>query len=103
MEKFLLFLLASVGLTQIIIDSKIMQGFRDLMKKVLSEYWYTLFECYMCCGFWTGIFCGTMLYFEATWSGIAFLLCCGFASSLASTVYSAAMNWVESMTVLGGK
>jgi hypothetical protein len=96
----LFFLLASVGLTQIIIDSKIMEGVRNYMKKVLSEYWYTLFECYMCCGFWSGVFCGLVMFFDCTWSGAGVILLAGFAGSLASTFYSALMNIMDGLTVL---
>ena len=97
MEKFLLFILASVGLTQVIIDSKIGEWFRNLMKKLLSEYWYTIFECYMCCGWSSFLICSIPFYFEVSWWTIGVMLSCAFAGSVVSTAYSTVMNFIEAL------
>ncbi len=56
--NFILFLLAVIGMTHILVDGSIFKPVRDWLKTLLPSSFYTLFECYMCMGFWCGLFLG---------------------------------------------
>ena len=64
MINLILFLLASAGLTTILIDSSIVDPLRTRLEKVLPTKLYSMFQCYQCMGFWTGVVCGSSLLFE---------------------------------------
>jgi hypothetical protein len=58
MVDFLLFALATIGLTHIIADpASIAVPFRNFTAKWLPTL-DSLLGCYQCCGFWVGMFCG---------------------------------------------
>lgn len=83
MEFLLLFCLASVGLTAILVDGVIFaqvrnwvaqeaQARRDQRPKTkkssksgsqssVFEFIESILSCYQCCGFWSGLFCGIFL------------------------------------------
>ena len=79
MVDFLIFCMATVGLTAILVDGKIFAPFRErLEKRVLEQeerqqangriirrswsgFLLGIITCYQCCGFWSGLFCGLFL------------------------------------------
>jgi len=89
MVDFLIFCMATVGLTAILVDGKIFAPFRERLERrvhVQDEYqeaniarggkgalrpatrrrtWsgflLDILTCYQCCGFWSGLFCGLFL------------------------------------------
>lgn len=84
----ILTLLATIGLTHIIVHGKIMER----PKKIL-EKWPTLLylaNCYQCSGFWVGVVCGAI-------SGAAWYeaLLYGGAGSFLSTFAVAVLNRLE--------
>lgn len=84
MINFLIFCFATIGLTNIIVDSSLFEPVRKHLKSWLSAAIYELFECHQCCGTWCGFLCGGILI---SWNPII-MLTCGFAGSfLASTHY----------------
>lgn len=84
-----LILLACFGLTTILVDSKIMDSFREWAGQV--EFFKSLLACAMCTGFWVGLYFSIMLFFLLTlgnigvslWilKGVFYLLTLPFASS----------------------
>lgn len=84
MFPFCLFVLASVGLTAILVDGKIFSSFREkLIHRAdflrsrrerlnlqptfnFTEYFEGILTCYQCCGFWSGLFCGLFLLTTAS-------------------------------------
>ncbi|MGL6226082.1 MAG: DUF1360 domain-containing protein [Thermoguttaceae bacterium] len=76
MCSFLLFCLATVGLTAILVDGTIFAPFRERLAaesqflqekrreknlpehKSFKEILHNILSCYQCCGFWSGLFCG---------------------------------------------
>ena len=80
--ELLYFVLASYGLTFILVYGKIFEDLRPA--KDYSKKWNTLFHCPLCVGFWTGCFlflinAGTELFtFDYT---IANFFICGWISS----------------------
>lgn len=59
--NFLLFCLAAIGFCHIIIDGSISVRPKAWLKKKLPADIYSIFECYQCCGFWTGVISGLVL------------------------------------------
>ena len=87
-----------MGFTAILVDSSIMQSFRDLMFKTLPESVYKVFECYQCMGFWSGVINGAILILPYKIGSVdsPLLLVCGgltilFVSGCAGSVLS--MFW----------
>ena len=91
MTPFLLFVLSSVGMTFIIVDSTIMEPVRLRLKQILPEYIYKVFECYQCSGFWCGIISGLILLTH----NIFELALCGCAASFLSVLCANILNYLE--------
>lgn len=96
MATFLLFVLATLGLTNILVHGKIMDnlGIRPWLKKNLSDDWYELFECYECSGWWAGLFMGLLLI---SINPLVFIPC-AFAGALLGHFYSAIYYLIQSKT-----
>ena len=58
--NLVLFLLAVVGLTHIVVDSEISEPVHKWIEP-RSPWLADLMDCYQCCGFWCGIGLGLML------------------------------------------
>jgi hypothetical protein len=103
----LLFCLATIGMTHIIVDGSILQGFRDFMQKALPEKLYEVFTCYQCLGFWCGLFVGYFilvrpcLLTDASWlTAIIWTFICGCASSFLSPWAAIYLNVLETKIVI---
>jgi hypothetical protein len=58
-----LFFFATIGLTNILISSEIMEPVDAWAKRWLPKsIYHAIFECYQCCGFWSGVFMGILLF-----------------------------------------
>ena len=104
MTDFILFLLATIGLTNILVDGKIAQPIRDFLKEppnwVPFKAWtctpiYEMLSCHMCCGTWVGVLCGCLIYDD-----FAHILLCGFAGSFAAMFSAMIMNLIEAKTIV---
>ena len=60
----LIFVFGVVGITHIIVDGDIFQPVRDFWDKIMPEYIAKLIHCYMCAGFWVGIFAYWLLFYS---------------------------------------
>jgi hypothetical protein len=96
MSNFLLFATAAIGMTHIIVDSSILEFFREAYKKVVPEKFKSLVDCYMCCGFWCGMFCAWAVYSPSWWT----VLVGGFAGSFLANFAATFLNWVEAGTIV---
>lgn len=83
MINFLLYCFATIGLTNIIIDSSIFEPFRNFFKLILHEKVYEFFECHQCCGTWCGFLCGYALISH----NLAVAIMAGFAGSFLASFY----------------
>lgn len=92
----ILFLLGAVGMSHIIIDGSIFDLPRTFLKRILPNYLHNLFECYMCCGFWCGIF---MSYFFLKQVDFFYIFSCGCTISLLSHFHATILNYLESFSV----
>ena len=82
MVDFLIFCMATVGLTAILVDGKIFAPLRERLehrvhaqeerreasiarggkkRRTWSGFLFEIITCYQCCGFWSGLFCGLLL------------------------------------------
>lgn len=102
--NFLLFCLSSIGMTHIIVDGTIFQGFRDLMQKILPEAIYEIFKCYQCAGMYVGLFSGYFLLVHALdvaiWLQIIFTFLCGCAGSFLSQWGAIYLNVLEAKMIV---
>ena len=102
-----LFCLATIGMSHIIIDGSILQGFRDLMEKILPEKLNEIFKCYQCCSMYTGLFCGYFILIkplDISWKlTIILTFLCGCASSFLSPLAAIYLNVLETKMVIEDK
>lgn len=59
--NFLIFVLASIGMTHIIVEGYIFTPIRELLRDWLPDTIFYMFECSQCIGFWVGLFCGWVM------------------------------------------
>lgn len=92
------FALATVGLTNIIVDpATIMKPFRDFVDARMPKFVSNLFSCYQCSGTWVGFLCG---YIIVSHEPLTVFLC-GMAGSYLSTMSAAYMNYLEAKSIIG--
>lgn len=94
----LFFLIATPGLTNIMVHGKIMDviGLRPWLKKHMSAEWFQLFECYECSGFWAGLACGFLLWPTNHFLPLWTIPLWGFAGSITSAMVKLVSDWIES-------
>lgn len=100
--NIILFALAAVGMTHIVVDGVILEGMRNWLQRHLSERVYQVFECYQCAGFWCGMIAGyfTVAMFMPWWTQAPITFFCGCAGSYLSAVAAIHMNVLETRTVI---
>lgn len=97
----LLFILACIGLTHILVDSRLFEPVRNWIIEKKFEFLANILSCYQCCGVYSGFFLALICdplggYAEWGWFGYftqAFLW--GFASSYLSMLAAALMNYLD--------
>jgi hypothetical protein len=94
MVEFLIFIIASAGLTHILVDSEIMEPIRVRLELFLPSKIYRVFECHQCTGFWAGILVG-ILTFWTLWPVELFL--CGLMGSYIGLFSSAVIVGLDSI------
>lgn len=94
--NLILFLMATVGLTNIMVFGSIFNSLRHHMRKALPAHIYELFECYQCMGTWVGAGCGYVLMTHDA-VGVAM---CAFAGSFAAHYAALAQEWLEANSVV---
>jgi hypothetical protein len=102
--NFALFVLATIGMTHIIVDSSIFSPVRSLLEKILPSYVYKVFECYQCSGTWCGFFIGwTLLVYPFDFdlvTKIGIVFSCGCAGSFLSTLAATFLNYLEARSIV---
>lgn len=99
MMNFFIFLLACVGMTNVLVHGKILDVIKIFGKSLRG--WLTtpkflaeMLGCYECAGFWVGIILGSIYSNSFSWD----ILFYGFASSLVSQFYSEIIYLIRSKT-----
>jgi hypothetical protein len=88
MFELVLFALASVGMTAILVDGAIFERPRQWLFQrycPTARFLTGILTCYQCCGFWCGLFCGTVLFHHTL--SLPKLLLCGFAGSVLAHLF----------------
>jgi hypothetical protein len=94
MTSLLLFVLAVIGMTNILVDSRLFEPVRCWLQKVLPTKVYEVLECHQCTGFWTGMICGLILLSFNPFIVFA----CGCAGSFVSAFAYILMEFILSKT-----
>lgn len=103
MASFMLFAFATIGLTFIMLHGDDPTGFlAEKRGEILggddTTRLYKLFTCSQCMGFWSGAFCGILLFSELNLYGLMLVLASGFAGSGLATTYDKVVALIESYT-----
>jgi len=102
MTDILLFVFSVIGLTHIVVDSKIFNYPREWTKK--QKWWIfkkasEAIECYQCSGFWCGLFCGFIFVSPASiFTSVLWVLLSGFAGSFLAQWGANYLSYLESQT-----
>jgi hypothetical protein len=110
----LLFIFAVIGMTHIIVDSELFEGFRDFVQRKASPVCYEgtpwfwgkfakIVTCYQCCGTWCGFFCGFLFsphFSENIFWNILIILCSGFAGSFLAQWGAIYLEKLQAQTVV---
>lgn len=80
--NFILYCMATIGLTNILLDSNLFAPVRDFLQKHLPTKVYEVFECHQCMGFWSGLLTGFILITSNPFQ----VFLCGCAGSFLSTI-----------------
>lgn len=97
MIALIMFLLATIGMTNILVHGKIFDVLQ-IGSKSVREWMKTpaftseLLDCYECTGFWAGLFCGTLFFWSDWW----FILPAGFVGSVVAQTYTDLMYLLRS-------
>jgi hypothetical protein len=75
--NFILFCMATIGLTDIVLESNLFLPVRNSLKSFLTSNIYEVFQCHQCMGTWVGFLIGYLLLPH----NFATVLACGFAGS----------------------
>lgn len=94
-----LFVFGVIGMTHIMVDSDMpfLLWFRNKVDKYLPTKWSKIVHCYVCQGFWCGLFCGWAAFTGITWVQI---LLAGCAGSLLANFMAIYMNYLEAKTII---
>lgn len=93
--QIMLFIFSTIGLTHIVVDGKIFEPIRNIAHRVLPNFLSYLFSCYVCSGFWIGMFCGWACFTKINeWQ----ILMAGFSSSFLANFAAMVFNLIESHT-----
>lgn len=118
--EIMLYIIGVIGLTHILVDSKIMQSVREwfqepycpsMMKclKMLFTHplvWLTdyvikpigqIISCYQCCGFWAGLVVSWLVITNVTFCQ---MIAAGFAGSFLANAAAIYMNYLEAQTIV---
>jgi len=97
MESILLFVFGAIGLTHILSDSDLFHPVRERIGENKNLQWlYKLINCHQCCGFWTGLLVGLLIFgFNPP-----VVLVCGFASSFLARLGANYLEYLESLTTI---
>lgn len=96
-SSLILFSLAVVGMTNIIVDpATIMKPLRDLLENKGPKWLNKLVSCYQCTGTWVGFLCGYLLISQKPFE----VFMCGMAGSFIATISATYMNYLEVQSIV---
>jgi hypothetical protein len=100
MFDLLLFIVGVIGITHIVVDSKITAPIRDWLSNpnrfIIFKFLHSMMTCYQCAGFWCGLLCGLTLREANYWH----VLIAGGAGSFLSSLAAAVLNYLEANAIV---
>lgn len=100
MLNLIIYILSTIGMTHIIVDGSIMEGFRSIFKKITNRLKLTtlsgLVDCYLCAGTWCGFLMGYIWISKTPLEVFA----CGCAGGFLANFAAALINWIEASTLV---
>lgn len=97
-SMLLFFAFVTIGLTNVIVESTILNPIREWWKKNTSEFFADAIECHQCVGWWSGLL-SSVLFFEFTFDFILIALGCAFAGSFISSFEKVVRNYLVETTI----
>ena len=97
------FCLATIGLTQLIVESYIFNIPRDWLKRKLPDYVAKVFDCHQCSGTWSGFILGCLILTNSNWglfTNIAIILASGCVGAFLGTWSAVYLNYLEAKTII---
>lgn len=98
--NLILFILSTIGMTHVIVDGSIFEGFRSLVKsftkKIKLEKLGSVVDCYLCAGTWCGFFMGYVWITKQPLEVFA----CGCAGGFLANLGASLVNLIEAKTIV---
>lgn len=91
-----LFLFGVIGLTHIVVDSKLFEPVREWLKARLPDKLSSVLTCYQCTGFWSGMLTGLIVVSH----NVFVVFVCGCAGSFLSSWAAFYLNYLEAQTMI---
>jgi len=95
-----MYILSTIGMTHIVVDGSITEGFRGLFKKITTKIGLKtlggLVDCYLCSGTWCGFLMGYIWISKDPLSVFA----CGCAGGFLANFAAVIVNWLEASTLV---
>jgi len=102
MFEIVVWLLGSIGMTNIIVESDIAKAVKDKIKPYLPEFFMKALNCYQCSGFWSGVFTTTLLHIFNGWGTdkLHLIFLGGCATSFLATFFAFLQTYLEANSVI---
>lgn len=103
--ELVFFAFASIGLTHIIVDSKIAMPVRNFFDKRLPSYISSAIHCYQCSGFWCGLVSGMICFWPVVYSlhwfhVIFYFIAAGWAGSFLGNFSAIYFNYLDAQSLI---
>lgn len=99
-ENLILYVLSTIGMAHIIVDSSIMASFRTFVKSISTKIGFSSFggvvDCYLCCGTWCGFLMGAIWLSHNPFQ----IFACGCAGGFLANLAAVILNWLEAATIV---
>lgn len=95
--EIVIFCFGVIGMTHIIVDSDmpLILWFRNTVDKLLPQKISKMVHCYVCTGFWCGLFCGWAVGITG-WQ----IFVAGCAGSVLANFMAIFLNYLEAQTII---
>ena len=102
MFEIVVWILGSIGMTNIIVESDISKLFKDTIKPYLPQFFMKMLNCYQCSGFWSGIFTTSLLAVFNGWNAdkLHLIFLGGCATSFLATFFAYFQTYLEANSVI---
>jgi hypothetical protein len=100
MSNLIMYVLATIGMTHIIVDGSITESFRTFFKKACLKFNLKtlsgLVDCYLCAGTW----CGFLMGYAWISNKPLQVFACGCAGGFLANFAAVLINYIEALTIV---